>query len=190
MNLENVLTKRTMIENDIATQMNQDEETRKAFMENLPEFIGDSIKELLNDMSENEFRSCYTRSGDDFIQYEIRVKAVAGNQINHKEVRNTEMKCGFNNAAGRWMEKLLKHDADHIAQLHHPKYSGGGMDQYLREGLFNTDNLGDINHKFTEVIKKAAGTDDHVRLLVGSDWGVCRATLTLTFPKKINLGGN
>ena len=183
--IKEVVANQVMVENAMAAQIAQDEETRKAFLESLPEFIGKSVKELLDEISDEEFKSCFRRSGADFVQYEIRAEAVSGSQIENKEVRHDIVDCG-NTATGKWLAKLLKYDAEHISKLNHPKRSGGGAGQYLKEGLFRINNCGELNRVLEDVIKMTAGTNEYVRLLVGSEWGKCNVILTLTFPKANN----
>ena len=183
--IKDVVAKRCMFENDMAVKNAQDEETRKSFMKDLPEFMESSLKSLVKNISDAEFESYYVRSGGDFVQYEIRIEAQAGTQIDNNEVRHSIVNCGHT-AAGKWFEQLLRHDAEHIAKLNNPKRRGGGANQYINEGLFCVDNCGELNRTFEDIVKKVMGTDEYVRILFGSEWGKCNVILTITFPKVNN----
>lgn len=190
-NVNQIIREKSQVENTIDAERAMDAQLREEYLKTLPATIGASVKALLSEMTDEQFRKCYNRSGDDWVQYEIRCKMKSGEMVQGIGCMSNEVRfesfeeVDQTDPITRWMIGLLEHDAAHIANLKHPRRSGAGAGQYLREGLFCTDNLGDINREFTMAIQKAAGTNSHCRLLLGTDWGSCSASLTLTFPKEV-----
>ena len=184
--IQEVIEKQTAVDKKIHMEKLEDEKTRSEYIESLPAFIAEVTGVLINELGEN-LEEFYNGSGSDWIQYKIEDQMKGGemdkNNVEHRFSFSDVHDLDGYNPVRRWMLKMLKHDYAHIQKLHHPIYNGGGSQQFIAEGLFRVNNLGETNMKFTSALQKRLETHEYVRLLLGNDWGTLSASLTLTYPK-------
>jgi hypothetical protein len=166
-------------------EVQEDNTRREEYLSTLPAFIAGEVKNFVDELSDDTLRVAISSSNDEHVQYEFQAELPRGEIRDHKEqVRVYNANESNWTPAQRLAINLANYDAAHIASLKHPQRSGGGIDQYLREGLFSTCNLDQINRDICDEIQKVLRTRKYCSILFSRDWGSPRFSLTITMTPK------
>ena len=161
-NISMIVREQVERENALNKKEWEDNEIRKEFYSDLPEFVSDSIVQMLDEMSDEEFKQYWTRSGNDWVQYEISI--VYDENPNRK----------LSDAILDWMKTLIEYDQMFLSKLHFPE---------SKDSLFRIDNLGTISKEIIRKLQEKIGTEDYISCLLYKHGTRYNVNLTLTFPR-------
>jgi hypothetical protein len=159
-----------------------DESLRKDFMDGLPAFVARVTKDFVTTLKKAELDKY--QNGivhKECIQFKFETKIVAGKVVGNKaEIDLNKIQILEDDSPiEKWLKKLILHDVELISNLTYPTRHGGGIVEYLNEGLFGTRNL-EVLKLINQELQNVFETNEYTDLNASSGWGEYHITLTLT----------